>query len=348
MNRSWWGPRVGGDQRAVLDLVDDLTGNRLVRVGDDRPDDVDAARRLLAEHGLWTLGADAAGGGGGADLATTLAAFARLAGHWPALAWASVQAHAAAAVLSAPGESCSQLLADVHRGVALAVCALDAADGDSVALTDGRLTGVLDRVDPAGRQPRLVLLLDRETAVVVPSEGVTFGPGIRRTGFDGALTVSCRIDAVVSDDAVVRGPQVARARTLLDAGALAVAAGIAEAAAQAALAYSATRVQFGAPLTQLPTVRGSLSSQAAAARAALTTAFGADLDRPDEIAAALAPACDLAIDVAAAAVQSHGGYGYMAEYVVEGLLRDAVSLRAASNAARATRSAARALVRQSR
>lgn len=344
MNRGWWGPRIDGDQRAVLDLVDELTGGRLTRVGDDRPDQVDTARRVLAEQGLWTLGADEAGGGGGADLAITLTALARLAGFWPALAWASVQAHAAAAVLSAATAPHSTLLADVHRGVAIAVCALDATGSDSVELTDGRLTGVLDRVDPAGRQPRLVLLMDRETAVVVAPEEAVFGPGVRRTGLDGALTASCRIDADVSGDAVVRGRQIARARALLDAGALAVAAGIAEAAAQAALAYSGTRVQFGAPLTELPTVRDSLSRQATAARAALVTAIGADLDRPDEIAAALAPACDLAIDVAAAAVQSHGGYGYLAEYLVEGLLRDAVSLRAASNAARASQLAAQALV----
>lgn len=348
MNRSWWGPRADGDQRAVLELVDNLAASHLSRVGDDRPDGVDAARRTLAEHGLWTLGADEAGGGGGADLATTLTALARLAGSWPALAWASVQAHAAAEVLSAAAESSSPLLADVHQGVAAAVCALDGTEGDAVELTDGRLTGLLDRVDPAGREPRLVLLLDRETAIVVPSEGVTFGPGVRRTGLDGALTVSCRIDAAVADDAVVRGAQVVRARTFLDAGAAALAAGIAEAAAQAALAYCVTRVQFGVPLTELPTVRGSLSGQAAAARAALTAAVVADLDRPDEIAAALAPACDLAVDVAAAAVQSHGGYGYMTEYLVEGLLRDAVSLRAVCRAAGATRSAARTLVGQCR
>jgi alkylation response protein AidB-like acyl-CoA dehydrogenase len=43
-------------------------------------------------------------------------------------------------------------------------------------------------------------------------------------------------------------------------------------------------------------------------------------------------------------VQSHGGYGYMTEYRVEGLLRDAVSLRAAARATESARAAARALV----
>jgi alkylation response protein AidB-like acyl-CoA dehydrogenase len=347
VNHPWWGPQIGDDQRAVLDLVDDLAASHLARGGDDRPDAVDAARRALAEHGLWTLGAAEAGGGGGADPATMLVALAQLAGYWPALAWASVQAHAAAEVLSGTGESCARLLTYVHSGGPVAVYALDPDGGGRGQLSDGWLNGALDRVDAAGREPRLVLLMDGETAVVVPRDGVAFGPAVRRTGLDGALTVGCRIDAELPGDAVLRGLRVTRARTILEAGAAALAAGIAATAAQAALAYSLTRVQFGGSLTELPTVRASLSGQATAARAALTTAVGADLDRPDEVAGALAPACDLAIEVAAAAVQSHGGYGYMAEYPVEGLLRDAVSLRAASGAAGAGRRAARARVGQS-
>ncbi|WP_157937029.1 acyl-CoA dehydrogenase family protein [Geodermatophilus chilensis] len=135
-----------------------------------------------------------------------------------------------------------------------------------------------------------------------------------------------------------------RARTLLDVGAAAVAAGIAGAAARAALDHSGTREQFGAPLTDLPTVRASLSAQEAAARSVLATALATGIEDARAAAAALAPACDLALDVAAAAVQSHGGYGYMAEYAVEGLLRDAVSLRAATRATESARAAARALV----
>ncbi|WP_100501030.1 hypothetical protein [Geodermatophilus chilensis] len=195
MSRAWWGPPLDEDQRAVLQLVDDLAGDRLTRVGDDRPDDVDAARVALAEHALWTLGADEAGGGGGADLPTTLVALARLAGTWPALAWASVQAHAAAMVLSAAGPEAAGLLAGIHAGEPVAVCPVDPAEGDTVELTGGRLTGTLDRLDPAGREPHVVVLLDRETAVLVPPDGVVLGPTLRRTGLDGALTVGCRLDA---------------------------------------------------------------------------------------------------------------------------------------------------------
>ncbi len=342
MSRSWWGPHLDEDQQGVLALVDGLVASRLRRVGDDEPDAVDDARQVLADHGLWTLGAPEAGGGGGADLGTTLVALARLGGAWPALAWASVQAHAAALVLGSAGDPWAGLLQALHRGAPVAVCAVDA--GEDVGLDDGRLTGSLDRIDPAGRAPHLVLLLADGTAAVVAPEDVVFGAGVRRTGLDGALSVRCRLDVAAGPGTVVSGPAVAQARVLLDVGAAAIAAGIAEAAAQAALAYCAARVQFGAPLTELPTVRSSLLAQATSARAALAAAIGADPDQPAGAAAALAPAFDRAIEVAAAALQSHGGYGYMTEYAVEGMLRDAVSLRAAARAAESARAAARSLV----
>jgi alkylation response protein AidB-like acyl-CoA dehydrogenase len=342
VSRPWWGPRSDEEQRAVLDLVDDLATDRLARTGDDDPETADRGRQVLADHGLWTLGVAEAAGGGGADLGTTLAALARIAGTWPALAWASVQAHAASAVLAGAGPWAG-LLESLHQGAPVAVCA---PDTDEVTLAGGRICGVLDRIDPAGSAPHLVLLMDRDTAVVLAPEDVTFGPAVRRTGLDGARTVSVRLDAAVAPDAVVRGPGVAAARTLLDVGAAALAAGIAEACAQASLAYAGSRVQFGAPLTELPTVRSALLAQAAAARSVLSTAVATGLDAPDAAAAALAPAFDLTIDVAAGALQSHGGYGYMAEYLVEGLLRDAVSLRAASRATESGRAAALVLTGQ--
>ncbi|WP_147965832.1 acyl-CoA dehydrogenase family protein [Streptomyces malaysiensis] len=49
--------------------------------------------------------------------------------------------------------------------------------------------------------------------------------------------------------------------------------------------------------------------------------------------AALTCACDAAVDVAAAAPQVHGGYGHLKEYPAEHHVRDAVSLRAAVDAA---------------
>ncbi|MGH3356443.1 MAG: acyl-CoA dehydrogenase family protein [Nocardioidaceae bacterium] len=344
MRRTWWGPALNDDGRAVLDLVDDLVDDRLRRADDHDPEGIAAARRVLAGHGLWTLGADEAGGGGGADRRTTLLALARLAGTWPALAWASVQAHAACLLLSdhaADAVDAPALLADVHRGEPVAV--VDATD-EQVDVVGGQVFGVLGRVDAAAAEPRVLALTDRETAVLLPSGAVQHGPVLGRTGLHGAMTHFCSVQRTLPDGAVVRGPVVVRARILLHAGASALAAGVAEAAAHAAVSYSGEREQFGGPLTDLPTVRSSLSAQVTAVRRLLVTALAADVDDPVATAAALAPAMEDALDVAAAAVQSHGGYGYMVEYRVEGLLRDLVSLRAASGATDAARCAADVLV----
>jgi alkylation response protein AidB-like acyl-CoA dehydrogenase len=106
------------------------------------------------------------------------------------------------------------------------------------------------------------------------------------------------------------GSTVAAARRRLRFGTAAVAAGIAGAAADAAASYATDRRQFGGPLTALATVRQSLLGQATRTAAALALAVAAADDDVQALAAAR-EACDAAVDVAAAALQSHGGYGYL-------------------------------------
>jgi alkylation response protein AidB-like acyl-CoA dehydrogenase len=147
----------------------------------------------------------------------------------------------------------------------------------------------------------------------------------------GALTITAEVAADLNDVVVVTGvPLDAVLARLRQAGA-AIAAGIALQAAERSRDYAQARVQFGAPLTELPTVREALFRQAQQATDALTLAV-AEQAAPLRAAAVLAGNCERAIDTSAAAVQSHGGYGYLAEYGVERLLRDAVSLRAATGA----------------
>ena len=114
-----------------------------------------------------------------------------------------------------------------------------------------------------------------------------------------------------------------------------------EAASQAE-DYARTRVQFGAPLVRIPMVRASLAAQAGAAATSIAEVLQADGESGTRAAAALRGNCERAISVCAAALQSHGGYGYLREFGVEGLLRDAVSLRAAAGVLAATRRAATA------
>jgi hypothetical protein len=224
-----------------------------------------------------------------------------------------VQAHAAAEVLGAD-ERWAGLVADIHAGNA------------AVAVVDsGRIT----RVDAAGERPH-VLVLDSESTVRVHSpESLSYQP-LRRTGLGGALTRSAN---AIRSGVVLDGVDVAAARVRLRLGAAAVAAGIADAAAEAALAYSASRRQFGAALTALPTVRDQLFGSSGAVAVMLRQVLRTADATPWQAASVLDAACESAIDACARAVQSHGGYGYLTEYPVERLLRDAVSLRAACDTA---------------
>lgn len=336
-------PALTAEQADLADMVGAVVAGTKERVSDERPDEVAAVRRRLAELGVWTLGAGEPSGetGGAGDDgevdALAAVAFACLARSWPALAWAAVQAGVAARVLGDTKTAMAVQAGDT------AVAVVD-DDSDVVRLTvrDGVVSGRIDRIDPAGERPCVVVVGDG-SVLVLPAEALRF-QRVRRTGLNGALTASAEVVAPVREaEALIAGVGTDTARVRLRLGAAAVATGIADAAAEAALAYSEQRVQFGAPLTALPTVRDALFSTSLA----VTTAWRQVLRPWDctvwQATAVLDSACEQAIDACAGAVQSHGGYGYLTEYQVERMLRDALSLRAACDVATARRTAAVAL-----
>jgi alkylation response protein AidB-like acyl-CoA dehydrogenase len=294
----------------------------------------------LASLGVWTLGTDEAIGGGGADHAMTTVAWERLGRGWPALGWASVQAHVAVDVLGSD-PALAELVAQLHAGDA-AVAVVDARSAHVRITSDGAgLSGSVDRVDAASESPHLLILRGPSSAALVPPSAIT-SVALRRTGFSGALTRSLSVEADPSAVHVLEGVDTAAASMRLRLGAAAVAAGIAGAAVDAAITYTAGRRQFGAALTALPTVRQSLLTQWSGADVMMSAAMTGASD-PVSAYAVLRSACDGVVDIAAAAVQSHGGYGYLTEYPVERHLRDAVSLRAAVDVWGAGRTAATAL-----
>jgi alkylation response protein AidB-like acyl-CoA dehydrogenase len=118
----------------------------------------------------------------------------------------------------------------------------------------------------------------------------------------------------------------------LDAGRLGIAAqatGIARRALEHALEYTSVRQQFGKPIDDFQAVQFKLADMATrveAARALAHTA-GSMKDRGQSITqqAAMAKlfASETAMWVTTQAVQLFGGYGYMRDYPVERLFRDA-------------------------
>jgi alkylation response protein AidB-like acyl-CoA dehydrogenase len=142
----------------------------------------------------------------------------------------------------------------------------------------------------------------------------------------------------------VTGADVDAAILRLRLGAAAVALGIADAAADAALRYCANRKQFGGPLTDLATVRESLFLAKRDASSSVLGALEEKTLSAERACAMVDAACETAIEATARALQLHGGYGYLVEYDVERLLRDAVSLRAACDASGCRQEGSLALV----
>ena len=118
----------------------------------------------------------------------------------------------------------------------------------------------------------------------------------------------------------------------LDNGRLGIAAqavGIAEAALRLAAAYAAERKQFGHPIKEFQAIQFKLADMAmrvAASRALLHAAATAK-DRGERItqfsSMAKLLASEAAMAVTTQAIQIFGGYGYVKDYAVERLFRDA-------------------------
>ena len=118
----------------------------------------------------------------------------------------------------------------------------------------------------------------------------------------------------------------------LDNGRLGIAAqaiGIAEAALRHSAAYAAERKQFGKPIKEFQAIQFKLADMAtrvASARALLHMSATAK-DRGEQMtqfsAMAKLSASETAMWVTTQAIQIFGGYGYVTEYPVERLFRDA-------------------------
>jgi len=146
-------------------------------------------------------------------------------------------------------------------------------------------------------------------------------------------------DVRVPADALLGGLEGQGFRTamkVLDGGRIhiaAVAVGLATRLLEEATAYAKDREQFGEPLAQFQLIQGMLAdseTERLAARALVEAAAmradaGTNVRR--EAAAAKLFATEACWRIADRAVQIHGGYGYMRDYAVERLFRDARLLR---------------------
>jgi alkylation response protein AidB-like acyl-CoA dehydrogenase len=120
--------------------------------------------------------------------------------------------------------------------------------------------------------------------------------------------------------------------TALDSGRIAIASqslGIARACLHESIQYARTRKQFGKSIGSFQAIQWMIADTAAEIEAAnWLTLYAADrkdqvLSFTKEASMAKLFASEMANRAAYRAVQIHGGYGYMKEYKVERLYRDA-------------------------
>jgi butyryl-CoA dehydrogenase len=118
----------------------------------------------------------------------------------------------------------------------------------------------------------------------------------------------------------------------LDGGRIGIAAqalGIGRAALEEALGYSKTREAFGRPIADLQAIQWKLADMATEIDAARLLTYRAGWARDHreryslEASMAKLFASEACMRAAREAVQIHGGYGYISEYTVERLFRDA-------------------------
>ncbi|MFJ6782953.1 acyl-CoA dehydrogenase family protein [Streptomyces yangpuensis] len=165
--------------------------------------------------------------------------------------------------------------------------------------------------------------------------GVSFGPNEQKMGWNAQPTRQVVLDGVrVPADRRLgaEGDGFRIAMNGLNGGRLGVAAcslGGAQSALDRSLSYLATREAFGTRLLDAQALQFRLADMAtelAAARALVRQAAEA-LDTRDPLAPRLCAmakrfATDTGYAVADAALQLHGGYGYLSEYGIEKIVRD--------------------------
>jgi alkylation response protein AidB-like acyl-CoA dehydrogenase len=166
--------------------------------------------------------------------------------------------------------------------------------------------------------------------------GLAFGKKEEKIGMRGVATTdvifeNCRVPAENRLGEEGEGSKIARAALNLSGPAVgALAVGIAQGALDYAIHYSQERLQFGKPIASFQAIQftiADMATQVEAARALVYKAaarIDAGLERVEKLSAiARLYASDMAMRVTTDAVQILGGYGYMRDYPVERMMRDA-------------------------
>jgi alkylation response protein AidB-like acyl-CoA dehydrogenase len=175
------------------------------------------------------------------------------------------------------------------------------------------------------------------SAIIVPtnSDGFTIIDNYEKMGLNASNTTELVLEDVrVSSENLLgkRGEGFRQFLITLDGGRIgigAMAVGIAQGAYEKALAYAKERKQFGKSISSFQAIQFKLADMAMKIELARNMVYKAawlkDQGRAFSKEAAMCKlyASEICMEVTSQAVQIHGGYGYMKEYHVERMMRDA-------------------------
>ena len=215
-------------------------------------------------------------------------------------------------------------------------------NGSKCFITHGKEADVYVIIAVTGKIEKRGKMQKEISAFIVEkgTPGFTFGTKENKMGICGSSTyelifTDCRIPA----DALLgaKGKGFGIAMHTLDGGRIGIAAqalGIAAGALETTINYVKERKQFGRSIAQFQNTQFQLADMATKVEAARLLVYkaarkkdeyqaGAKVSYSVEAAMAKLYAAEVAMEVTTKCVQLHGGYGYIKEYGVERMMRDA-------------------------
>ncbi len=210
-------------------------------------------------------------------------------------------------------------------------------NGSKCFITNGKYADVYIVIAVTGTVERKGKTAKEISAFIVEkgTPGFSFGTKEKKMGIRGSATyelifTDCRIPK--ENLLGQRGKGFKIALHTLDGGRIGIAAqalGLAEGALESTVKYVKERKQFGKTISSFQNTQFQLADMATRAKAAQLMVYRAAVAKDTQpsygVEAAMAKlyAAEAALEITSKAVQLHGGYGYIREYDVERMMRDA-------------------------
>ncbi len=215
-------------------------------------------------------------------------------------------------------------------------------NGSKCFITNGKEADVYVIIAVTGKVEKRGKMLKEISAFIVEkgTPGFTFGTKENKMGIRGSSTyelifTDCRIPKENLLGQQGKGFNIAM--HTLDGGRIGIAAqalGIAEGALETTINYVKERKQFGRSIGAFQNTQFQLADMATKVQAAQLLVYKAAMKKAEyaknpkisysvEAAMAKLYAAEVAMEVTTKCVQLHGGYGYIREYDVERMMRDA-------------------------